>query len=270
MSQGFTLQQDSVNAQQRFRLSDGIYEIFQDFLRPASSTSAAAVARALDNLVPQGDVDNFVWDTWNNVLQIAQQIPHNDAGQDKLVRVLRELTLLPDGGKGNWRQLPQLGWVLRDWFNFRPTREHVNSDDAEEVLRSWVNVNAFWAKLGGTGVHSTTDFALWTLRQVLEEDSGEASELKLVENGLLTAAQYVEHESHILYQQLALGWKPRQEEAQMFKGGSLFGGEPGLSNERWEFWISKFRELAEKTSAEDARSAALRAANLLAIKSDTQ
>lgn len=265
MAEEFTLQRESRNTQGGSRLSDGILEIFQDYLKPTTSVSAAEAARAVDELAPQGrkeEVDNFVWDTWGNFFQIAQQIPSESVAQCKLARVLRELSLLPDGGSAGWQQLPQLGWVLRDWFNFTPAKKDVDSEHADAILQSWVNVNAFWARLGGTGVHSTVDFAIWALRSTLE-DQDAPDVPKLLDNRVLTAAQYVEYEGHILHQQLALGWKPRDNEAQMYKGGPLFDGESGLSHARWEFWIVRFRELAEKMSTAEAKSAAVRAANLL-------
>jgi hypothetical protein len=262
------------------RLNDAFFEIFRDYLEASTSVSAADAAQALDNLVPEDGekegeeeveekVEAFIWDTWNNFFQTAQQIPYDHLAHDKLARVLRELALLPEGGKTRWQTLPQFSWVAREWFNFAPSEKHVKSENTREVLESWVNLNAFLAKLGGSGIYPTADFAIWMLRQALEdEDKTEVP--KLADCHVLAAAQYVEYEGHILLQQLSLGWKPLEKEAQMFRGGPLFDGEPGLTNERWIFWISRFEELANKTSTEAAKSAALRAAKLLEIWQETK
>lgn len=267
MAQDFTLRQESRLAQKEFRLGNEIFDIFQDYLKSTTSLTTADVAQAVDKLAPASgkqEIDDFIWNTWNNLFQIAQQIPYNSLAQYKLVGVFRELSLLPDGGKAGWQKLPQLGWVLRDWFNLMPNEKTIASDHADDIIGFWVNVNAFWARLGGNGVHSTIDLAIWSLRSALEDEIS-TDNGRLVNSRVLAAAQYIEYEGHILQQRLALNWKPQDNEVQMFRGGPLFTGDSGLSDARWEFWISQFRELSEKTSTEEAKSAAIRAARLLEI-----
>ncbi|KAH8198064.1 hypothetical protein TruAng_007788 [Truncatella angustata] len=267
MAQGFKLKQESRNTKDKLILEDKFFGIFEDYLGSSTSQSALVVARHIDDAVPDAgkdEVDQFVWNTWGQLFQVAQQVQHDDLAQDKLVKVVRELMLLPSGGTaGAWRDLPQLGWVIRDWFNFAPSAQHAGSEHADEILNAWVNVNAFWARLGGTGVIPVRDFAIWSLRQSLEDE--EEVKGKVLDNRLLTAAQYVEYDGHILHKLLVLGWEPSDAEAQMFKGGSLFDGQPGLSNKRWSFWASRFEELAKKASTEEASTAAARASRLLQV-----
>ncbi|KAK6065595.1 hypothetical protein SCUP234_12483 [Seiridium cupressi] len=268
MAQDSSASQASGNANKDLGLSKPFSHIFKDYLESSASTSPGNTARAVDASAPEGgqdQADQFIWETWNSFFQAVQHIPYANTAQDKLVKAVRELALLPkEDRKQDWETLPQLGWVARDWFNRMPFEKHAQSENAAETLGSWININAFLARLGGTGVHSTLDFAIWSLRQALENEESTGAPT-LLDCHIQAAAQYVEYEGHILRQRLSLGWKPREAEAQMFKGGALFDGEPGLSDERWKFWISRFRELADQTTTDEAKSAALRAAKLLDI-----
>ncbi|ETS85414.1 hypothetical protein PFICI_03439 [Pestalotiopsis fici W106-1] len=268
-----TLRQESQNAHKTVKVSNERFEIFQKWLESSNSESEerkaaeAAAARSIDGLAPTGnkeDADNFIWQTWGDVFQIAQQIPHASPAQDSLAQILVQLTQLPDTDrKIDWTDLPQLGWVLRDWFNFTPSEKHANG--ADEILSAWVNVNAFWARLGGLECLNTVDITIWTLRRTLEEDhDDDATNFPNVfDCHVLTAAQYVEQSGPKLKKLIQDGWKPQDNEAQMFQGGPLFDGPTGLTKERWQFWASRFRHTAEKASGNDAKSAATRAAEFL-------
>ncbi|KAI4597743.1 hypothetical protein KJ359_004018 [Pestalotiopsis sp. 9143b] len=273
MGGDFTLQQESKNAHKTVKLSDERFDLFQKWFSSSTSESggnseaAAGLARSIDKLAPAGnkeEVDNFTWQTWNDFFQVAQQIPHDHPAQDNLAQALVQLEQLPAGErKVDWADLPQLGWVLRDWFNFAPTEKH--AEGAGEILSGWVNLNSFWARLGGLDSLNTIDITIWTLRQTLEEDHDEDATKfpSLFDCKVLAAAQYIEHSRRKLKQIIEDGWKPQDSEAQMFRGGPLFDGPTGLTKERWQFWASRFKHVAEKASSEDAKSAASRAAQLL-------
>ena len=42
-------------------------------------------------------------------------------------------------------------------------------------------------------------------------------------------------------------------EKRMLKGGSLFKGEPGLSDERWAFWKQRFQELGGQVEDQELK-----------------
>ncbi|KAF3011901.1 hypothetical protein E8E14_009020 [Neopestalotiopsis sp. 37M] len=265
-----TLRQESTNAHKTLKVSDERFEIFQKWSNSSLSESEGAAteaARSIDSLAPTNnkqEVDDFVWSTWGDVFQIAQQIPHASPAQDSLAQVLVQLTKLPDTDrKVDWTGLPQLGWVLRDWFNHAPSEKH--AEGADEILSAWVNVNAFWARLGALECLNTVDVTIWTLRRTLEEDhDGDATKCpKVFDCHVLTAAQYIEYSGAKLQKLIADGWKPQDNEAQMFKGGPLFDGPTGLSKKRCQFWASRFKHVAEKTSSDEAEAAATGAADIL-------
>lgn len=140
------------------------------------------------------------------------------------------------------------------------------SEDQAEFDKAWVNFNAFFARLSAAGVVRSENHSIWMLRAALEEDV--TKDLRLLDCHIMTAAQIIEYNGPILNQQTLRNRELDETEARMYRGGSLFGGRPGLSPERWRFWISRFRELADHTTAETAKTGALRAARLMEIWQD--
>jgi hypothetical protein len=81
-------------------IGDGMFQIVQDYVG-AGAGSAADAAQAIARLAPArgGDeLEAFLWSAWGDLTKIVEQIPFDHLAQDMLVRVLRELTLLPDTG----------------------------------------------------------------------------------------------------------------------------------------------------------------------------
>lgn len=81
-------------------------------------------ARAAEN-----NVDDFVYNTWTDLFEIAGQIEYGNVAQDQLVKVMKELrgtSVTGSGGKtlavqdaGEvWKDLPTFGWVAREIWNF--------------------------------------------------------------------------------------------------------------------------------------------------------
>ncbi|KAI2632255.1 hypothetical protein GGR54DRAFT_582832 [Hypoxylon sp. NC1633] len=258
-------------------LNSQVADLFNDHFNLTSSVSAAQTATAISKLAPQpsGDEktlgDGFFWDLWRTIIEVAEQLDYDDPAQDKMVKVMRELTLLPDTGltvweSRLWTDLPVLNAAFREHLD-SPGR----AESEEEQARAWVRFHAFSARLVGAGVGNDENLPIWMLREALEEEKN-APKSKALDRGLMTAAMYIEYAGPILVEALAVNPHPEitGQRRRLLRGGSLFTGEPGLQLDRWLFWTRRFREEAEKTSTEEAKEVALHAARLMEVWNETR
>lgn len=104
-------------------------------------------------------------------------------------------------------------------------------------------------------------FGVWTLRDALEENESlwQQERRDLAVCHVLAATQWIEFARHALYEYVATegsevtdgsrvsnGPRPlAPKELGQIASGKLFNGPRGLSQERWEFWTNKFRNIAE-------------------------
>lgn len=87
--------------------------LLSDFLQPNSAAKPDEVAATIDqqNPLKRGDGDassteDFVWGFWDDIDQIARQIPHEHPSQDKLVDVISALKTLPPTTINVWVCFP--------------------------------------------------------------------------------------------------------------------------------------------------------------------
>lgn len=149
-------------------------------------------------------------------------------------------------------------------------REALNGPEASEdaarqaaLAQAWVNFHAFAARLNGAGVTRFETTPIWMLRAALEEDLAGLPPA-LHDCHIMTAAQIAVHNGRLLATALASARTLSPQEARMYKGGALFSGPPGVTADRWAFWVRRLRDEADR-SAPDVRDAALRAAKLMEI-----
>ncbi|KAI1381671.1 hypothetical protein F4677DRAFT_403884 [Hypoxylon crocopeplum] len=256
-------------------IDQAVLKIFGDYLDLRSPMSAAQAAIAISRLAPQpsGDEkilgDEFFFKLWRTIIDVAEQLPHDDPAQDKVVMVMRELTLLPDTGITVWNSrlwvdLPVLGAVFREHLN-GPSKA-ATEEDQVWIDRAWVRFHAFSSKLIGTGVVHFENQPIWMLREALEEEKNPPKSNAL-DRDLMTAAMYIEYAGPVLVEALAANPNPdlSDELRRVLRGGSLFKGGSGLRLDRWLFWTERFLEEAEKASTEEAKKLALHAARLMEI-----
>ncbi|KAL7624216.1 hypothetical protein AAE478_005775 [Parahypoxylon ruwenzoriense] len=262
-------------------VDEAVFNIFNGYLQPESTISAAQVAGAISKLTPEpagADKtlgDGYFFGLWKSIIRVAEQIPHDHPGQHKLVSVMRELTLLPDTGITVWDtcrlwiDLPILGPAIREHLN-GPGRSDVEEEQAR-LNKAWVRFHAFSARLIGAGVVDYQNQIIWMLREALEEENNPPKSSAL-DRDLMTAAMYIEYAGPIMVESLAANPEPELSDQlrRMLKGGSLFRDTTGLRLERWSFWRKRFREEAEKASTEEAKYIALRAARLMDVWSETR
>ncbi|KAK7743379.1 hypothetical protein SLS62_010616 [Diatrype stigma] len=276
MASVFKLQQTYAKGGER--ISGEVFDIFNDYLKTEASTTAAQVAVAVSKLVPSPTdgskklEDGFFFSFWKDVIRVAEQIPHDHPAMDKVVKFMRELTLLPDTGlqvweNRLWTDLPVLGAVFREHLNGPKTSKR--EEEQAQIDKEWVRFHAFSAKLIGAGVINYINQVIWMLRTALEEDSG-AKAPSARDRDLATAAVYIEYAGPLLAESVIRTPSPTlsQEDERLLRGGSLYasgGGKAGLRSDRWLFWLKRFREEAEKVTSDEARSLALRSSRLMEI-----
>jgi hypothetical protein len=78
-----------------------IFGILNEYIQPESSTSATRAALSFSQSVKPQD-EAFFWNFWNQIFDVAEQIPHDNPAQDKLALFIRELMLVPETGDKVW------------------------------------------------------------------------------------------------------------------------------------------------------------------------
>ncbi|KAI0555744.1 hypothetical protein F4679DRAFT_3629 [Xylaria curta] len=242
-----------------------IFGILNSQLQPDTTVPVSQAATSFTQSVKKPEED-FFWGFWNNIFEIAQQIPYSNPAQDKLVQFVRELTLVPETGDKVWEarvwtDLPLLGAAIR---------EQLNREVAEDAQ---ISFHAFVARLLQAGISPGSETtAIWMLRDALEQNAAPTGKGGDIDRALKTAAMYIEYAGATLAQKLALQPEPQLDETQqrMLKGGELWKGKSGLTVDRWKFWGKRFREQAEKAKGKEAKDLALHAARLIEVWTQTQ
>ncbi|KAI0428984.1 hypothetical protein F5Y09DRAFT_311430 [Xylaria sp. FL1042] len=258
-----------------------IFGLLNEYIQPDSATSVSQVAATFAQSVKTPN-EEFFWGFWDNIFNIAQQIPHGNPAQDRLALFVRELTLVPETGDEVWdarvwTDLPLLGAAVR---------EHL---DKVVDTAARVSFHAFVARLLHAGVSPGAETtAIWMLRDALEENpKANADAGGEFDRDLMTAAVYIEYAGATLAQKVALQPEPQLEEAQRrsLRGGELWkkkdtdkdkdkgsSSSSGLTADRWAFWGRRFRELGgdKATAGAEAKKTALHAARLIEMWAQTR
>ncbi|KAF5683554.1 heterokaryon incompatibility protein het-E-1 [Fusarium denticulatum] len=109
---------------------------------------------------------------WSSVLSAAEQTPHDKQG--KLVETLHAIKSIPQsaetakkvvvwGEEKRWDELPMFGGKAREQLDIAQEK----SDEA------FVNINGFFARATAAGVDDLSLFAIWTLREALEDPAAD-------------------------------------------------------------------------------------------------
>ncbi|KAI9873601.1 MAG: hypothetical protein M1830_010810 [Pleopsidium flavum] len=79
-----------------------------------------------------------------------------------------------------WSDLPLLGWVLRDSWNYFDSPPS-NPNRAKE-RQEWINLNAFTARLAANRIVDLKLWAIWAFREALEDEPWSDSSLQTIES----------------------------------------------------------------------------------------
>ena len=186
----------------------------------------------------QARIEGMLWPAWQAVISAADT--PDDVARSRLVELLnairdRGILVRPDGEECVvWDMrahvdLPVFGAQMRETWNFPPPAVSA---------QSWANLNAFAAQLTLAGIDFSL-YAIWALRDALEEESHEISQV------LPAAVQWFRHAGSVLAS-LALGCPADAHGAGWV--GELCR-ETGLTDRgftigRWNFWKGRLEDIA--------------------------
>jgi hypothetical protein len=120
-------------------------------------------------------------------------------------------------------------------------------------VRSWLSVNSFAARLVGSSTEDWTNFAIWSLRDALEQDGASAA---AQDGAVAVAHEWIVHAGKVLLEKSRSGGELSKVDQKALAAGKLFGGEPGLTVQRWNFWKQRLETLAKGDGGADAKARA--------------
>ncbi|KAG8423719.1 hypothetical protein J3458_000588 [Metarhizium acridum] len=240
-------------------LSNAINEL------PPTELSAETTAGEIDKLYPSdvSAAEGFLWSFWTLLVAVAKKIPADDPRQQLLVTTVAKLKSKRDqevemwGQKTRvWSELPMLGPVMRDEWNFSPDFDGSEKDNA--TIQEWISLNSFAARIYGASLQPWVNLGIWELRSGLEEAPEDRPNAK--DTRIATAYEWIVHAGKELY---ANGRQAQQLDAmeqRALKPGSLLKIEAsGLSNDRWSFWRERIGVLGAGAGSGVAKEKAQKA-----------
>ncbi|KAI1074278.1 hypothetical protein F5B20DRAFT_574191 [Whalleya microplaca] len=245
--------------EERGLFCDADLEILSFFESAVASSSPDTVDEAANHFVNQliiagagkqspAEAEGLTATTWQVLIHIASRIPCRHYGQDILVKIIGIL----NAAEGPWKELPGIMICLRDIWNESPTYEPDPEGDRTFTLDEWLNLNSFVARLFGTSTKGFGNFAIWELRNGLEEDDEETRSAAIRDNRVRVACEWVLQGGRRLLRESSLNsFTTEPEDAahgSPFRAGPLFSGSRGYNLERWGFWKRRLVESRGRVS----------------------
>ena len=208
---------------------------------------------------------------WAVIVECACESPEH---HDKLVEILVQLSKLPNPTTASgdtiivydmqiWKDLPMLGWALRDQWNMSVPSGP--PDHRQGEISKIINRDKFTALLMATEepIFAYSWFALFTLRNALEIPTYQMLPIHTLEEVIPSAAAWISILGVEIYEwdeDLSgyAGMRPGM-------GGPLWKGKHGFCKERWQLWRERFGEVARMSGeiGDDARTAAREAEQMM-------
>jgi hypothetical protein len=216
------------------------------YIRPEGGMSpgagAAEFTEPIDHAFLSGpreaSIEGMLWPAWEAVISAADT--PDERTRSRLVELLcairgRGILARPDGQECVvWDMrahvdLPVFGAQMRETWNFSPPAVSAES---------WANLNAFAAQLTTAGIDFSL-YAIWALREALEEDGSAISQV------LPAAVQWFRHAGFVLATRA-------REGASDTHGADSVGrlcreaglAEGGFSVRRWNFWRCRLEDIS--------------------------
>lgn len=194
------------------------------------------------------DAEGGLWDLWITINDKAERTKSDDdIIHGKLVELIDAIKHLEsptnDAGENSkcwgmtlWEDLPIFGANMRESWNFFDEEE--DTERAPKCER-WVNLNAFVARLTAARVYDFNLYAIWQLRDALEEPIEDSS----FDAKIPAAVQWILYCGELIYTSKE-EYEHGPRVGDPARGGELWKGEKrGFCEERWCFWKSRFAEL---------------------------
>ncbi|KAL8694833.1 MAG: hypothetical protein Q9218_000592 [Villophora microphyllina] len=212
----------------------------------ANSHDPQATATSL--VEPIGDT----WDAniiWEIILGIVRHKPYTHPILPKLVTLLAAIKEMPNSSVlqnsedgHSWHDLPYFGWEARENWN-RSITDADSQDGWSCTPEAWTSMNAFVAQLTVAGVSDFKTYAIWGLREALEQVPQEWSptgRFVVLDDLLPAAAVWILVAGEVMFKE----WMGLEEPSD--RGGKLWEGK-GFSVARWNFWRERFRWIEAQT-----------------------
>ncbi|KAI6758350.1 hypothetical protein HG530_010590 [Fusarium avenaceum] len=238
---------------------------------------------AIDKNEDATEIENKLNDLWSDVLTAAEQTPHDQ--QDKLVEVVQSIKHLPEATEKakkltvwddakSWDELPMFGPKAREQLDIGM----LNTLDSnwypltclpiaqEKSEKACVNINAFFARISAADVQDFSLFAIWTLREALEDPSAEQVAKQTSPKLLKAASVWFIYASGELKKSSKEG---HQFEGKIAKPGASLtefkdeDGWRGFCEARWKVWEDRLTPLKEADLSEETKSLVVRAVDSL-------
>ena len=142
--------------------------------------------------------------------------------------------------------------------NAKPLIAQEKSDEA------CVNINAFFARVTAAGIDDFTLYAIWTLREALEDPAASDIAKQTSPRLLKAASVWFVYASDILSKETKEG---KQFDGKMAKPGVSLKDGPewrGFCQERWNTWKERLSSLNNAVLPEDTKTLISQAADVLA------
>lgn len=129
-----------------------------------------------------------------------------------------------------------------------PTFELDSANDGLQLsFNEWISLNSFVARLFADRLAQLGNFAIFELRNGLEEDDEDTKQVPVAEARIRTACEWVTKGGLLLLQE-SLNNTFRDSpggpnQGTPYRPGVLFKGIKGFNLERWGFWKRRFAEL---------------------------
>ena len=183
-------------------------------------------------------------DLWYSIIHASKRIPYRDHEKHtKLVELVKSLKQdlkgpgLEQKEEDSSTNLPNFGMAIREAANDCPG---CGAGYTEPEAAAWANYNYFLATLTANSVFEIPIYAIWALRDALEDEHSEN------ETG------WTEYDAHVPAAAawvFAMGNKLHDREEDLTptnpnqgnpgRGGKLWQGGPVFSKERWSFWKNR-------------------------------
>lgn len=208
--------------------------------------------------------DVYFVDLWYSIIHSAKRISFHEAEENRknnadfLAKVTDLLAAfrdhkIKDHEEYNYvySSLFDFGMACREVFNDAP-EPHVS----EIEIDAWANVNFFFASITAEGLQDLSLFAIWTMRDALEndlQDDVEGTAAQKYNVYVPAAAAWIFGSGQFLYRKEKDLTPTDRKQGNPAKGGELWKGKAEFSKERWAFWkerlavVSKMDAVTDKT-----------------------
>ncbi|PTD08932.1 hypothetical protein FCULG_00011157 [Fusarium culmorum] len=225
-------------------MADNIKDILVDdsvTVQDAAKKITSSCITAIEKNEDASKIEDELHALWSGILTAAEQTPHDR--QDKLVQVMQAIKeLAPSGDKAK-------KFVV--WGRRRAGMRCPSQEDSEDAC---VNINAFFARVTAAGVDDFTLYAIWTLREAIEDPAADEIAQKTSPKLLKAASVWFIYAGDSLAKATKEG---KQFDGKMAKpGASLRDGAEwrGFCDDRWKVWQQRMSTLKDADLPEETKT----------------